>query len=109
MRELANYLTTCLFELYRPVNAFSIGDFVLAGGELPALDRELVINRDNIRITRSVRIKPGTYHVADQDKNGVLRIEADNVVMELKDANSSCLITADPGSSDRHVVMPLKL
>ena len=36
-------------------------------------------------------------------------IEADNVVMELKDANSSCLITADPGSSDRHVVMPLKL
>jgi DNA polymerase-3 subunit beta len=36
-------------------------------------------------------------------------IEADNVVMELKDANSSCLITADPGGKDRHVVMPLKL
>jgi hypothetical protein len=29
--------------------------------------------------------------------------------MELKDANSSCLITADPGGKDRHVVMPLKL
>ena len=28
MRELANYLTTSLFELYRPVNAFSVGDFV---------------------------------------------------------------------------------
>jgi DNA polymerase-3 subunit beta len=36
-------------------------------------------------------------------------IEAENVVMELKDANSSCLITADPPAQDRHVVMPLKL
>jgi len=36
-------------------------------------------------------------------------IEADNVVMELRDANSSCLITADPAANDRHVVMPLKL
>lgn len=36
-------------------------------------------------------------------------IEADNVLMELKDANSSCLITADPAGTDRHVVMPLKL
>ena len=36
-------------------------------------------------------------------------IEAENVVMELRDANSSCLITADPAANDRHVVMPLKL
>ena len=36
-------------------------------------------------------------------------IESERVLLELKDANSSCLITADPGSSDRHVVMPLKL
>jgi DNA polymerase-3 subunit beta len=36
-------------------------------------------------------------------------IEADNILMELKDANSSCLITSDPAGSDRHVVMPLKL
>ena len=36
-------------------------------------------------------------------------IEADNVLMELKDANSSCLITSDPRGQDRHVVMPLKL
>lgn len=36
-------------------------------------------------------------------------IDAERVVMELKDPNSSCLITADPAAQDRHVVMPLKL
>ncbi len=36
-------------------------------------------------------------------------IEANQVVMELKDANSSCLISAESGGRDRHVVMPLKL
>ena len=36
-------------------------------------------------------------------------IEAERIVMELKDANSSCLITSDPAGPDRHVVMPLKL
>jgi DNA polymerase-3 subunit beta len=36
-------------------------------------------------------------------------IEADRIVMELKDPNSSCLITSDPAGPDRHVVMPLKL
>jgi len=36
-------------------------------------------------------------------------IDAAGVIMELKDANSSCLITSDPAGQDRHVVMPLKL
>ena len=36
-------------------------------------------------------------------------IDAEAVLMELKDANSSCLISAESGGSDRHVVMPLKL
>lgn len=36
-------------------------------------------------------------------------IDAVTVLMELKDANSSCLISAESGGSDRHVVMPLKL
>lgn len=36
-------------------------------------------------------------------------IESERVVMELKDPNSSCLITSDPPGQDRHVVMPLKL
>lgn len=36
-------------------------------------------------------------------------IEAETVLMELKDANSSCLISSASGSFDRHVVMPLKL
>ena len=36
-------------------------------------------------------------------------IDAETVLMELKDANSSCLISAESGGSDRHVIMPLKL
>ncbi len=36
-------------------------------------------------------------------------IEGDSVVMALKDANSSCLISSVAGGSDKHVVMPLKL
>jgi DNA polymerase-3 subunit beta len=36
-------------------------------------------------------------------------IEAERVLVELKDPNSSCLITSDPPGQDRHVVMPLKL
>lgn len=36
-------------------------------------------------------------------------LDAERIVMEVKDANSSCLITCDPAGPDRHVVMPLKL
>ena len=36
-------------------------------------------------------------------------IEGDTVVMALKDANSSCLISSEAGGKDKHVVMPLKL
>ena len=36
-------------------------------------------------------------------------IEGNSVVMALKDANSSCLISSEAGGRDKHVVMPLKL
>ncbi len=36
-------------------------------------------------------------------------LDADDVIMELRDANSSCLVSAREGGLDRHVVMPLKL
>lgn len=36
-------------------------------------------------------------------------IESEKVSMEMRDANSSCLITAVAAGDDRHVVMPLKL
>jgi DNA polymerase-3 subunit beta len=36
-------------------------------------------------------------------------IESEQVMLEMRDANSSCLITAAGGGDDRHVVMPLKL
>jgi DNA polymerase-3 subunit beta len=41
--------------------------------------------------------------------DALMAIDAEVVVMELKDPNSSCLISADGGGDDRHVVMPLKL
>ena len=36
-------------------------------------------------------------------------IEGNSVVLALKDANSSCLISSEAGGRDKHVVMPLKL
>jgi len=36
-------------------------------------------------------------------------LDADAITLKLKDANSSCLITVKGDSSNRHVVMPLKL
>ena len=36
-------------------------------------------------------------------------LECDRVALEMRDANSSCLVSAPGGGLDRHVVMPLKL
>ncbi len=36
-------------------------------------------------------------------------LDTDSVTLELKDANSSCLLSKTGGGSERHVVMPLKL
>ncbi len=36
-------------------------------------------------------------------------VDGESVIMALKDANSSCLISSEGKSSDKHVVMPLKL
>ena len=41
--------------------------------------------------------------------DALMAIETDNVSLELKDANSSCLISAPDSKLNRHVVMPLKL
>lgn len=61
------------------------------------LDAEL--NFDNLAIGFNV-----TYLL-----DALLAIDSETVLMELKDANSSCLISAEGGGRDRHVVMPLKL
>ena len=36
-------------------------------------------------------------------------LETDHVSLELKDPNSSCLVSAPDSDLNRHVVMPLKL
>lgn len=60
---------------------------------------EATLNFDQIAIGFNV-----TYLL-----DALTAIEAERVLMELKDPNSSCLITSDPPGQDRHVVMPLKL
>ena len=60
---------------------------------------EAELNFDNLAIGFNV-----TYLL-----DALLAIDSDTVLMELKDANSSCLISGDGGGRDRHVVMPLKL
>ena len=47
---------------------------------------EIVIDRDNITISQSVKIKPGAYRVKDADNNGVLQIKGDNVVVDFQNA-----------------------
>ncbi len=41
--------------------------------------------------------------------DALMAIETDQVSLELKDANSSCLVSAPDSDINRHVVMPLKL
>ncbi|MBT8040634.1 MAG: DNA polymerase III subunit beta [Xanthomonadales bacterium] len=60
---------------------------------------EADLNFDNMAIGFNV-----TYLL-----DALLAIDTETVLMELKDANSSCLISAESGGRDRHVVMPLKL
>jgi DNA polymerase-3 subunit beta len=60
---------------------------------------EAELNFDNLAIGFNV-----TYLL-----DALLAIDSETVLMELKDANSSCLISAEGGGRDRHVVMPLKL
>ena len=43
--------------------------------------REIVIDRDDIDVTESVVVKPGTYRVADRNGDGVLRVVRDGVVI----------------------------
>src|SRR6185436_13191170 len=57
----------------------------------------IAIDRDNIAITQSVRIKPGVYTVKDADSNGVLHVEKDGVEIDFEGAT---LQTADPRTLD---------
>jgi len=57
------------------------------------------IDRDGIAITRSVRIQPGWYVVADTGGNGVLQIGADNVVVDFGGAR--LLSCPDPANAAR--------
>ena len=41
--------------------------------------------------------------------DALMAIDTDQVSLELKDANSSCLVSAPDSNINRHVVMPLKL
>ncbi|MFQ5807097.1 MAG: right-handed parallel beta-helix repeat-containing protein [Phycisphaerae bacterium] len=56
-----------------------------------AAQQELVIDRDNIVVSQSVRIKPGRYRIKDKDGNGVLQVKADNVVVDFQGATLAAM------------------
>ncbi|MBI2920322.1 MAG: right-handed parallel beta-helix repeat-containing protein [Planctomycetes bacterium] len=51
--------------------------------ERPPAPREIVIDRDDIDVTESVVVRPGTYRVADRNGDGVLRVKSDDVTVDL--------------------------
>ncbi len=62
-------------------------------------DLEAELNFDQIAIGFNV-----TYLL-----DALMALDSETITMELKDANSSCLLTVQGDDSNRHVVMPLKL
>ena len=44
---------------------------------------EITIDRDDIDVTADVRVKPGVYRVADSNGDGVIRVKADGVTVDL--------------------------
>lgn len=60
--------------------------FVLSTASFASQLPEIKLDRDNIVITRSVRLKPGRYVVADSDNNGVLQVRGRNVTVDFRGA-----------------------
>lgn len=60
---------------------------------------EISLNRDNVVIDKSVRIKRGAYVVADRDRNGVVQVTADNVVLDFQGATLAGV--PNPHQSDK--------
>lgn len=54
-------------------------------------EEEMAIDRDNITITQSVRIKPGSYCIKDTDNNGVLQIKSDNIIVDFQGATLTAM------------------
>jgi DNA polymerase-3 subunit beta len=91
-------------EKYKGVRLEASADSVKIVAHNPQLEEaieelEAELNFDHIAIGFNV-----TYLL-----DALNAIEGDSVVMALKDANSSCLISSTAGGRDKHVVMPLKL
>ena len=71
--------------------------FFVSWAGLASAAELIAIDRDNIAITQSVRIKPGVYTVKDADSNGVLHVEKDGVEIDFQGAT---LQSADPRTLD---------
>jgi parallel beta-helix repeat protein len=51
-----------------------------------AWDDEITIDGDDIVITKSCVVKPGTYRVADANDNGIVRIKGDDITVDFQGA-----------------------
>lgn len=49
-------------------------------------DDEITIRRDNVTITKSVKIKPGIYTIKDADNNGILHVKGRGIVIDFQGA-----------------------
>jgi len=61
----------------------------------PAL-AEITIDRDDVDVTTSARVKPGTYRVKDANGDGVLRVRGDGITVDLSGVT---LIGGDEGQA----------
>lgn len=66
------------------------GATVARGADAPSPDapraplREVVLDRDDLDVTESVRVRPGTYRVRDAQGDGVLRVTGKDVEVHLE-------------------------
>jgi DNA polymerase-3 subunit beta len=91
-------------EKYRGVRLEAAGDSVKIIAHNPQHEEaveelEAELNFDQLAIGFNV-----TYLL-----DALNALDSDEITLELKDSNSSCLITVKGSGSNRHVVMPLKL
>ncbi len=47
---------------------------------------EITLSRDNVALTKSVKIKPGIYTIRDADNNGILHVKGRGIVIDFQGA-----------------------
>jgi parallel beta-helix repeat protein len=70
-------------------------------GQQPKDPPEITPKTDNVLVKQSVRIKRGMYVVSDADRNGVVQVMADDVVIDFQGATLVGVKNAAAGEKDK--------